>query len=96
MRDGLKGEWAQRVPRACCGSMGHSKVLLASGRFTVQADDLRLYRHIATMDASAPPPSLRAQRPTWAKASDLAREWDLNRLADRLAEVAIRAAGQSG
>jgi DNA polymerase-1 len=63
---------------------GTLDALLASGRFPVQADDLRLYRRIATMDASAPLPPLRAQKPTWPKAAQLAREWDLNRLADRL------------
>ena len=62
--------------------------MLAAGRFAAQADELRLYRSIATMDRSAPLPSLKNQLPTWAKASALAREWDLNRLADRLTELA--------
>ena len=51
------------------------------------ADELRLYRRIATMDASAPIPSLDDQKPTWSKASALARDWGLNQLADRLAEL---------
>jgi DNA polymerase I len=62
--------------------------LLASGRFPLQADDLRLYRRIAIMDASAPLPSLRAQKPMWARAAELARDWSLNRLADRLDTLA--------
>jgi DNA polymerase I len=62
--------------------------LLTAGRFTAQAEELRLYRSIATMDRSAPVPSLKAQVPTWSKASALAREWELNRLADRLGELA--------
>jgi 5'-3' exonuclease-like protein len=62
--------------------------LLTAGRFPVQAEELRLYRSIATMDRSAPLPALRNQAPTWESASALAREWDLNRLADRLAELA--------
>ena len=45
---------------------------------------LRLYRLIATMDATAPLPSLADQEPTWASASSLARTWGLNQLADRL------------
>ena len=61
---------------------------IASGRFAVQADELRLYRRIATMDASAPLPPLDDQTPTWAEASALARDWELNRLADRLTELA--------
>ena len=63
---------------------GTLAALLASGRFPAQADDLRLFRKIATMDRSAPLPSLKAQKPTWPKAAELAREWGLNRLAERL------------
>ncbi|HKW55412.1 MAG TPA: 5'-3' exonuclease [Stellaceae bacterium] len=62
--------------------------ILASGRFAAQADDLRLYRRIATMDAAAPLPALPDQIPTWARAATLARDWELNRLADRLAALA--------
>jgi DNA polymerase I len=66
---------------------GTLDALLKSGRFPVQADDLRLYRRIATMDATAPIPSLKAQKPTWSKAAALARDWGLNRLADRLDDL---------
>ena len=62
--------------------------LLAAGRFPGQAEQLRLYRAIATMDRSAPLPPLRTQSPTWERASSLARDWELNRLADRLAILA--------
>jgi len=61
---------------------------LAAGRFSAEAEDLRLYRRIATVDASAPLPPLDDQIPTWAEASSLAREWGLNGLADRLAKLA--------
>jgi DNA polymerase-1 len=60
---------------------------IADGRFEAQAEELRLYRLIATMDASAPIPALDDQVPTWANASALAREWGLNQLADRLAAL---------
>jgi DNA polymerase-1 len=60
---------------------------LAEGKFYAQAQQLRLYRSIATMDASAPLPSLPDQTPTWGKAAALAREWELSRLADRLTEL---------
>jgi hypothetical protein len=43
---------------------------------------------IATMDAKAPLPALADQEPTWASASDLARTWGLNQLADQLHEKA--------
>jgi DNA polymerase I len=62
--------------------------ILASGRFAEQAEDLRLYRRIATMDAVAPLPKLPDQNPTWAKAAALARDWALNRLAERLDALA--------
>jgi DNA polymerase I len=61
---------------------------LAQGRFKEQADELRLYRWIATMDKSAPLPFLQDQTPTWAKASALAQKWELNRLAERLDTLA--------
>jgi hypothetical protein len=47
---------------------------------------LRLYRLIAVMDASVRLPSLVDQAPTWDSASNLARTWGLNQLADHLAE----------
>jgi DNA polymerase-1 len=67
---------------------GSLEAALAEGKFVVQAEQLRLYRSIATMDASAPLPSLPDQTPTWDKAAALAGDWELSRLADRLAELA--------
>jgi DNA polymerase I len=61
---------------------------LADGRFAAEAEDLRLYRRIATMDASAPLPPLEDQTPTWAEASSFARQLGLGALADRLASLA--------
>ena len=61
---------------------------LAAGRFAAEAEDLRLYRRIAALDASAPLPPLEDQNPKWAEASALVREWRLNQLADRLAGLA--------
>ena len=62
--------------------------VLDAGLFLTEAKMLRLYRLIATMDASAPLPSLPDQAPTWASASKLASTWGLNQLADRLTEKA--------
>jgi DNA polymerase-1 len=94
----LRGDASDRIPgakgigpktgAALLRKYGSLDGLLAAGRFTQQAEELRLYRKIATMDSSAPLPSLRAQSPTWQRASSLAREWELNRLADRLAALA--------
>jgi DNA polymerase-1 len=66
---------------------GSLEAALEQGSFAAQAEQLRLYRSIATMDASAPLPSLDDQTPTWSAAAALAREWELNQLADRLAAI---------
>src|SRR6202007_3375294 len=64
---------------------GTLEAALADGRFAAEAEDLRLFRRIASMDASAPLPPLTHQTPTWAEASSFARGLGLNQLADRLA-----------
>jgi len=66
---------------------GSLEAALAQGSFAVQAEKLRLYRSIATMDAAAPLLSLDDQTPTWRAAAALAREWELNQLADRLSVI---------
>jgi DNA polymerase-1 len=67
---------------------GSLEAALAAGRFATEAEDLRLYRRIAAMDASAPLPPLANQSPTWAEASTFIRSLGLNALADRLASLA--------
>jgi len=94
----LRGDPSDKIPgakgvgpRTAAGLLtkyGSLENMLAAGRFEAQAEELRLYRSIATMNKSAPLPSLKAQVPTWDKASELARQWELNRLADRLAGLA--------
>jgi DNA polymerase-1 len=59
--------------------------MLADGRFSAQADELRLYRRIAAMDAAAPLPELPDAEPDWEGGAELVRSWGLNQLADRLA-----------
>jgi hypothetical protein len=61
-----------------------------AGRFPTQAEKLRLYRSIATMDRSAPLPALPDQRPTWREAAACARDWQLSKLAERLEGLAER------
>jgi exodeoxyribonuclease III len=68
---------------------GTLEAALAAGRFPAQAENLRLYRSIATMNQEAPLPSLRSQKPTWGIAAALVREWELNQLASRLEEFAL-------
>ena len=67
---------------------GSLEAALEAGRFSAEAEDLRLYRRIATVDASAPLPPLEDQKPTWAEASALVRGWGLSQLADRLEKLA--------
>src|SRR5262245_21291095 len=67
---------------------GSLAATLKAGRFPALAEKLRLYRSIATMNRNAPLPSLRNQKPTWHKAAVLARQWELNQLANRLEALA--------
>ena len=93
----LRGDPSDRIPGvAGVGAKSAASLLrrygsveaaLAEGRFATEAEKLRLYRSIATMDASAPLPQLDDQKPTWAVAAALARGWELNQLADRLAAL---------
>jgi len=66
---------------------GSLEQALAAGRFSALADELRLYRRIATLDPSAPLPELPDQEPDWRAASTLARDWGMNQLAERLAAL---------
>ena len=60
------------------------EAMLDDGRFPAQADDLRLYKRIASMDAGAPLPELPDAEPDWERGAKLVRSWGLNGLADRL------------
>jgi DNA polymerase-1 len=92
----LRGDPSDKVPGAPgVGATGAATLLqrygsleaaLKAGRFPAMAETSRVYRSIATMDKMAPLPSLRSQKPTWAKAGALARKWELNQLAVRLTE----------
>jgi exodeoxyribonuclease III len=95
----LRGDPSDKLPGARgVGPKGAADLLkrygtldgiLAAGLFPSQANDLRLFRSIATMNRKAPLPSLSTQNPTWTKAADLARAWGLNQLADRLSRLQI-------
>ena len=94
----LRGDPSDKIPGAAGVGAGGAATLLQrygtleaaikAGRFPAQADSLRLFRSIATMNRKAPLPSLRSQKPTWSKAAALARKWELNQLAGRLEELA--------
>jgi DNA polymerase-1 len=84
---GAKGVGAQSAA-ALLRKYGSLENALRAGRFAAQADELRLYRRIATLDARAPLPALRDQKPNWKNAAALARSWGLNALAGRLDALA--------
>jgi DNA polymerase I len=94
----LRGDPSDRLPGAkgvgpktaasLLAQYGTLEAALAAGRFAAQAEELRLYRRIATVDASAPLPSLEDQTPTWAEASALVERWGLRNLGGRLLERA--------
>jgi DNA polymerase I len=93
----LRGDPSDRLPGAKgVGPKGAAALLrkyatleeaFAAGQLASQADQLRMYRRIATMDAAAPLPPLDDQTPSWGKAAELARDWELNRLAQRLEDL---------
>lgn len=66
----------------------HLEAMLADGKFEAQADDLRLYRRLATMVTDAPLRKIPDMVPTWATAADLARQWELKTLSERLDQLA--------
>jgi DNA polymerase I len=90
----LRGDPSDKIPGArgvgpktaasVLAQYGSLEAALEQGRFQAEADALRLYRHIATMDAEAPLPQLEDQQPTWPRAAELARAWGLGRLTGRL------------
>jgi DNA polymerase-1 len=94
----LRGDPSDGIPGAKgVGAKGAASLLqkygtleaaLADSKLAGQAEPLRLYREIATMNAAAPLPPLPDQTPNWAAAAALARDWELNRLAERLAALA--------
>ncbi len=96
----LRGDPSDKIPGARgVGPKGAATLLhrydtlenaIADGQFEEQADALRLYRKIATMDATAPLPGLDDQTPTWEGGAALARRWELNGLAERLEAQAAR------
>ena len=94
----LRGDPSDKMPgakgigpktaAALLDQYGSLEAALADGRFSAQREELLLYRRIATMDASAPLPSLADQAPRWAEASSLAESWGLGNLAGRLEALA--------
>jgi len=93
----LRGDPSDKIPGArgvgpktaagLLGQYGSLEAMLDDGRFGAQAEELRMYRRMATLDASAPLPPLKSQTPKWAEASVFVRGLGLNALADRVAAL---------
>ena len=91
----LRGDPSDRLPGApgvgpkkaadLLRQYGTLEDALAAGRFAPQAEDLRLYRRIAALDASAPLPRLEDQTPHWRQASSLLERWGMRAVAERVA-----------
>lgn len=94
----LRGDPSDRIPGAAgigpakAGAIlrehGTLEAALEAGRFPNQADELRLYRRLAQLQADAPLPDLPDAEPDWARASALTASWGLQALAGRLQERA--------
>jgi DNA polymerase-1 len=93
----LRGDPSDKIPGArgigpkkaaeLLGQYGTLEALLADGRFAAEADALRLYRRIATLDRDAPLPPLPDASPDWAGAAAHARELGMDGLARRFEEA---------
>ena len=94
----LRGDPSDRIPGA--RGIGPKKAadllaqyptleaMLEAGRFGAEADALRLYREIATLDRSAPLPPMPDVDPDWKAAAEHARGLGMNGLAGRFEEAA--------
>ncbi|MGI8973058.1 MAG: 5'-3' exonuclease [Gaiella sp.] len=93
----LRGDPSDKIPGArgvgaktaasLLAEYGTLEALLEAGRFAAEADALRRYRQIATLDPSIPLPSLDDREPDWRACAAAARELGLAGLATRLEEA---------
>ena len=93
----LRGDPSDRIPGArgigpkrgaeLLTQYGSLDAMLAEGRFASEADALRLYRRIATMDRDAPLPPLPDVAPDWAAAAEHAMRIGATRVARRFEEA---------
>jgi DNA polymerase-1 len=93
----LRGDPSDKIPGArgigakraadLLAQYGSLEAMLAEGRFSTEADALRLYRRVATMDDTAPLPELPDVEPDWQAGAAHARDHGLNRVAARFEEA---------
>jgi DNA polymerase-1 len=93
----LRGDPSDRIPGArgigpkrgaeLLAQYGSLDAMLEEGRFASEADALRLYRRIATMDRDAPLPPLPDVTPDWGGAAGYATRLGASRVARRFEEA---------
>ena len=93
----LRGDPSDKIPGArgigakraadLLRQYGSLDAMLAEGRFANEADALRLYRRIATMDRAAPIPPLPDVSPAWEAAAAHARGIGVDQVARRFEEA---------
>jgi DNA polymerase-1 len=93
----LRGDPSDRIPGArgigekraadLLASFGSLEAMLREGRFAAEADALRSYLRIATMDRGAPLPPLPDVEPDWGAAARYVGELGLPGLARKLREA---------
>jgi DNA polymerase I len=93
----LRGDPSDKIPGArgigtkraadLLQQYGSLDAMLEEGRLATEAEALRLYRSIATMDAAAPLPKLPDMVPDWNGGAAHAREIGLERVAGRFEEA---------
>ena len=93
----LRGDPSDKIPGArgigaktaatLLAQYGSLEALLEAGRFSAEADALRLYRKVATMDPGPKIPRLPDREPDWRAGAAAADELGLRRLAERLEEA---------
>ena len=94
----LRGDPSDKIPGArgvgaktaasLLAQYGSLDALLDDGRFSQEADALRLYRSIATLNPSAPRPAIPDRQPDWRAGAAAAAALGLGRVAGRLEEAA--------
>ena len=83
---GARGIGAKRATELLA-QYGSLDAMLEQGRFATEAEALRLYRRIATMDRTAPLPPLPDVAPDWETAAAHARVLGLEQVARRFEEA---------
>jgi DNA polymerase-1 len=94
----LRGDPSDRIPGArgigpkraaeLLVQYGSLESMLEEGRFAAEAEALRLYRRLATLDRSAPLPPLPDAAPDWSAAAERARELGIGGVARTFQEAA--------